>query len=126
LKRLAILAEICRHKLDDYQMEIYDRELRDRGYAALSKAVDRLMVTRKSNSPFPSIAELKNLVPSVVTENVPRGTCGACKDGLIYAVPTDNPKAAHYVFKCECNIGTMRPENLPRWADAASGYIGVP
>lgn len=59
LKRLAVLAQICRHNLDEYQIELYDLELKSRGYDELCKAIDKVIINRKSNERFPSIGELK-------------------------------------------------------------------
>lgn len=72
LKRMVILAEICRHKLDEYQIELYDKELSPRGYDKLCKAIDSLIIKRKSNERFPSIADFRELIP-LETKSLPQG-----------------------------------------------------
>jgi hypothetical protein len=104
--------------LDEYQIELYDKEISNRGYGRVAKALDRLLITRKSNSPFPSIAELKNLIPfSFNEEKSIAGSCGVCSDGLLFGYPINEKHSSQYVFKCTCSIGSKVIPSFPKWVD---------
>ncbi len=69
LARMGILAEICRHRLDAYQMELYDRILAPWGYDRLCKMIDKCIISRKSNERFPSVADFVAMLPPRQTLN---------------------------------------------------------
>lgn len=70
---MTLLAHVCRHNLQAYEVELYDTALQSRGYDRLVKAIDRLLLSRKSGERFPSVAELRELVPLEQAAPDPKG-----------------------------------------------------
>lgn len=117
LNRLTVLAKICNHKLDEWQFDLYDSELRSRGYKSLCDAIDKIIISRKSNSPFPSVSEIKELIPNANTTVEPNyGSCGSCDSGILMAERIDM-NAAPYAFLCDCEAGSRNPRRFPKWTD---------
>lgn len=59
LKRLVILATIYNYTLDEYQIGLYETNLKERGYEWLCKAVEDMILDKNSYPRFPSVRDFQ-------------------------------------------------------------------
>lgn len=85
VKRMAVLAQLCRFELTGQVLEAYDRLLSVHGYSKLCKALDQILATRSGRDPFPSIADVDAAVYGKNSEN---DTC-ALVAASVYAAVAD-------------------------------------
>lgn len=62
----------------------------------------------------PTINEIKEI----------KGSCGDCRDGLIFALNTIDEN--QYVFLCDCKFGNLRSERYPRWFNSINEFEKAP
>lgn len=62
IKRMAVLAQLCRFDLSAQVLEAYDRLLSVHGYEKLCQALDHFLRTRSARDPFPSVADVDAIV----------------------------------------------------------------
>jgi hypothetical protein len=61
-KLLTVLATRCRTELDSVEIGILDRHLAPYGYPAVNAALEKLIVERATNDPFPSIRKVLEIM----------------------------------------------------------------
>lgn len=67
-KAIAALATVCRFQLTPQVAGIYDGVMKQFGYPEATRALQKVFLTRRSNDPFPSVAELISLVDSKISD----------------------------------------------------------
>lgn len=66
---LASLAHQCNFALDEITIEIYDKHLSQFGYENLNKAIEAIIIYRKSKDAFPSVREIQSRFKPELTQN---------------------------------------------------------
>lgn len=62
IAKLTGLAHLCGFTLTPEVISLYDQHLGELGYADAARAIDRIIVERRSRDPFPSVKEIREVI----------------------------------------------------------------
>lgn len=137
LAKLTGLAQLCGFNLTDEVVALYYQHLSTLGFADATKAIDHIIVTRRSRDPFPSIKEIREVIkPELRPEDEASEVVGRIVQAISRCGPYESPKEflgqTAWEIVCEeggwttvCELLTF--DNMPtlkaQWRRAAEAKV---